>query len=216
MRSRVVAVLGLVAVTTLLVSGCSGGSSYTGNPGGPKVGIVGDSITNLLKPDLKSAVGSRYRYVVKARDGKRIDQQLDELRSLLHGDDPPQRLIVNLGTNDVLQGRSDALGHLDRELQLVADVDCVILVTINPNADDGDSHLAEKLNDAMKGAVASLPNFHLLDWAGLLAADPHRAEQWLSDFDAVHPSAAGSQALAAQYRQALDQDCAAVPATPPA
>jgi hypothetical protein len=215
MHSRAVAGLALLAVVTLLVSGCSGGSGYVGNPGGPKVGIVGDSITNLLRPDLKSAVGSKYRYVVKARDGMRIDQQLDALRSVLHAGDPPMRLIVNLGTNDVLQGRSDALANLDHELQLLADVDCVILVTINPNADHSGTHLAETLNDAMKSAVASLPNLHLLDWAGLLAADPERAHQWLSGFDAVHPTASGSQALAARYRQALDHDCAAVPATAP-
>lgn len=202
--------LTLVAFTSLLLVACSGGPGYGGLPNGPKVGIVGDSITNLIREDLHTTLGAKYHYVVMARNGKRIDQQLGALRSILDADDPPKRVVVNLGTNDVLQRRGDAVAHLYEELKVLEGVPCVILVTISPTADYERGHLSEDLNTAMKAAVAAHPNFHLLDWAAMLAADDHQS-QWLSPEDAIHPTTAGGEVLAAQYRSALDQDCAAVP-----
>lgn len=210
MPTIVIKRLALVALASLLLVACSSAPGYSGLAHGPKVGIVGDSITNLIKDDLHATVGAKYHYLVRARNGKRIDEQLGALSSILDADDPPKRVIVNLGTNDVLQRRSDAVAHLDEELKVLADVPCVILVTISGTADYGRGHLSADLNAAMKAAVAAHPNFHLLDWAAMLAADDHRS-LWLSPEDAIHPTVAGGEVLAAQYRTALDQDCAAVP-----
>lgn len=212
MKRVPVVLLVLLLAPTLLAACSSGGGHYVGSATGPRVGIVGDSITNVIKGDLPGTVGAKYRYLVKARDGKRIDQQLGAIRSILGADDPPARMIVNLGTNDALQHRTDALAHFADEAKLLENVPCVILVTITPDADYGRGKVAEQLNDAMHQAVASHPNFHLLDWAAMLAQDDH-GHTWLSQKDAIHPNPQGAQVLAAAYRNALDQFCASAPAS---
>jgi hypothetical protein len=58
--------------------------------------------------------------------------------------------------------------------------------------------------------VASHPNFHLLDWNGLVQQGDNY-DQWIAPgpfgVGGIHPVAAGATELAGLYTAALQQDC---------
>ncbi len=177
---------------------------YIGTPGGPTVGIVGDSITHLLEPYLDAITPVAYRIDVNGRSGATIADQLGTIDLMERTDvPPPQDWILNLGTNDALYGARGIATNWQAAFQvmmaLVATARCVILVTVHTVIDTTSSHVAADLNRLMWSAHAADPSRVLvLNWDGLAAEHP----DWL-EVDAVHPNAAGLQGLTNWYNLAL-------------
>jgi lysophospholipase L1-like esterase len=177
---------------------------------GPKVAVVGDSITVFARHDLNHALDSAYDVKTSAVMGQRIDQMLAPLQHDLKSH--PRAVVVNLGTNDVLQARlhPDWRTGFNAMIALVASTPCVVLTTISTLATTSAAavpSVATDINAAIIGAAASHPNFHVLDWNGIVHGPNGIA---LLIPDRIHPSGPGSRIIAASVRHILDTNCATV------
>jgi hypothetical protein len=192
--------------TSLTLAGAiPAGSAYNGNPSGPTVGIIGDSITRMSSANIGTDLYSSYYVAIDAVIGITIGDQLPVVQTIARTEAPAD-WIINLGTNDALLANE---GHpTDWQTNLTALVKavgyaCVILTTVNINADrsHGTSSVAVDINNDLEFLARVDPqHFHLLDWNALVQS-PARVD-WLW-IDHVHPSDLGRQKLADLYRQAL-------------
>jgi lysophospholipase L1-like esterase len=207
------AVVGLAAISGSVVP-----PLYSGNQLGPKVGIVGDSITCLSARDIASDFSSAYAYQIGCKDGITISQGTTYAQAIdksVQG--APAAFIVNLGTNDALQSSHDigpsnnadigaawkALTNLSSDL---SNVPCVIWVTVSEIPDLYGSHVAEGINDWIGAWTSSHPGNFELDWWSLLLQG-NNATLWLSSRDGIHTTEAGQRELASLYLQAVQHDC---------
>lgn len=208
----------LLAVPAVVVIALMASSCYHGNQGGPRVAVIGDSITNLAGPAIKADLSSDYAWNVQSQGGQSIAQMAPTLQSMLN--DPqgrPDDVIVNLGTNDVFAvgevGLYNWQDSLRTEVQALQSTRCVIFVTVNTSADAlfGDMGTAAAINQAIAGYVAQMPNLHLLDWNALVHQGTNAAD-WIDPGGGlttpfVHPNRAGQEELAALYNWFLHADC---------
>jgi lysophospholipase L1-like esterase len=211
-----------------------------GERGAPLVAFVGDSTTALaalpsdLAPEgaIAAVFAGDYDIRVEAQFGRTIGDMVDEVEAVV--DDaggPPDVLVVNLGTNDALQGSTEWPAAFDELLSLVADHPCVLLVTVNETIDalvGPTSSTAASINARIAEAVTA-PNLFHVDWnedyrpeggftpeadhlysvyAPPEALPPelratHPMGMWVSD--GVHQSPEGSVELATRIREVLDQ-----------
>ncbi len=173
----------------------------------PTMAIVGDSITEQARSVLRRELGHDWRLRVDGRPGATVAEQLAAARTLAEGD--PAQVIVDLGTNDVLQGRSPDASADDLR-QLVAsfpDAACIHLVTVNEEMVLGEARLqrpAAELNTAIASMAADDPRLDVVDWAEAVRtyqAGPQPDGPITSD--SVHPTGYGKQVLAGLYADAL-------------
>jgi predicted small secreted protein/lysophospholipase L1-like esterase len=202
-----------LAVLALSLTAC-----YQGNLAGPRVAVIGDSITDLSTADITADLQPDYALNIQSTGGQSMAQMAPTLQSVLH--DPqgaPEDVIVNLGTNDVFSVGEDATydwrGPLASEVEALQSTQCVIFVTVNTTADElfSDTGTAEAINAAIEGYVAEMPNFHLLDWNALVRQGTNAAD-WIDPGGGlttpfVHPNAAGQAELAALYDWYLHAYC---------
>jgi lysophospholipase L1-like esterase len=206
----------MVGVTALAASALP--PHYAGNQLGPKVGIVGDSITCLSASDLESEFNSAYAYQIGCKNGITITQGTAYAQSIdgsLQG--APSAFIVNLGTNDALQASHDIGTHNNDDVGAawkalttlssdLSNVSCVIWVTVSEVPDVFGSHVAEGINDWIHAWTSSHKGNYELDWWGLLQQGNNGA-LWLSTKDGIHTTDAGQKELASLYLHAEQQDC---------
>jgi hypothetical protein len=175
-------------------------------PNGRRVPVVGDSITVFAGHDIATALRPTYRAQIQAVIGQRIDQMLPTVRNDVA--QHPYAIVVNLGTNDVLQARTRSgwRTSFNEMVAALAPVPCVELTTISTlvSAPTAEPVVASQINDAIASAIASHKNFHVVDWN---AAVHEVNGTSLLIPDHVHPSASGDLRLAALTRHALDTDC---------
>jgi hypothetical protein len=149
--------------------------------------VLGDSMAYLAAGPLE-ARGHDHHYdvTVSAEAGIPLSARLDALKQIAASG--VDRLVVELGTNDVLQGASpptiDAL--IDQATILVGGVSCVVFVNVGILA-DGDP--AAHFNEHLTADVALHPNQHVYDWASDYRAHPERTadgihvqEQYRNDY----------------------------------
>lgn len=167
--------------------------SYTGS--GPKVAVLGDSITYMSAEQIRDALPS-YAVQIDATIGEQIDGQAgNPPNSFLSRDianviaSKPAVVVVNLGTN---QGNGDLVNKYGR---LVAQLRpaCVIGVTVQDTYDPAkwaeDPAPVRDLNAALPSLVDVVA-----DWNAV--ADPYVNGD-------VHPNAEGSRVLAQLYADAI-------------
>jgi hypothetical protein len=195
----------------LLMSGMLLTACYVGNPSGPKVGIVGDSITWYSATDLTNTLGPWYDVDISGEPGYTIGEQLPQIERMISSDSPPpQDWVINLGTNDAIQAgygnfETGWQADFNQEIALTNYAACVVLFTINLNADHfegGSGDVAEELNTQIE-ALADLEPWHfrVIDWNDLVASDPF----WMMP-DGIHPNVIGQQDLSDWVALAL-QSC---------
>lgn len=180
----------------------------TAAPPGPLVLMVGDSITQFAREQVAATFTSRgWNNAVVGRAGTTLDENRAKLlgaRQL-----QPQALVVELGTNDL--GRAsqqyrdpedqrsavdDTLDVLDRTLDELSDLPCVVWV----NVSDWTNFLGydttaggPRFNQALADAAASRPWLHVVDYAGLFRPDTPDRTAWLAanfDQQRLHPASA--------------------------
>ncbi len=168
-----------------------------------RVAILGDSITVLSTSQINHALEGVYTTDVRAQSGQRIDQMLVELDDALA--ERPNEVVVNLGTNDVLQANMHWRTSFDRMIAALAEQPCVEITTISTRVNGWGAvpAIAGQINDAIAQAVASHADFHVVDWNAAV----HMGGSQLLVSDQVHPSAIGEATLASLVRSALDRDC---------
>jgi len=173
----------------------------------PNVLVIGDSITDQGQTALKRELRSSYDVSIDGKAGARADEQVASAGRWATR--PFDQVIVNLGTNDVMQPwpleRTEAsLREILAQYPLAR---CLHLVTINevmPNKDGIDAFgRARELNAWMRELAESDPRVELIDWAAIVN------EQWSTTgvdptVDGVHPRPEVQELLAVTYERALD------------
>lgn len=207
----------LVAAAVAVVVGgvvLAGGGDDDATPVGPEVVLVGDSVTYSSA----GAINERFAPVTPqfvARPGYTTADLLPLVRKALAASDTPaarrQRVGVLVGYNDIRLRRLDtsALPALVRETSRFR---CAVWLTLpaRPGGEvsTGDfvpSKLVDRWNQRLADEIRRYPNVHLdRRWAEAVTAAP--ASELLRA-DGVHPVAAGQDALALAYDDALRDAC---------
>lgn len=164
--------------------------------------LVGDSLTMLVAEPVAAAAPD----LDIRRDadwGLRIDQEIASASEEATKD--PDQVIINLGTNNVLQGHDPVASAQDLTtiVDEFDDVPCVHLVTINERMNrlgQDTSAAAASLNAQIRSLAETRPNVDLIDW-NQIALD--RAAEGLMDPDTVHPNSAGIAVLTEAYLAAI-------------
>jgi lysophospholipase L1-like esterase len=168
-----------------------------------KVAVIGDSITVLSAVAIQKQLGDHPN--IQAELGKRIDEMLPALRDALQK--KPDAVVVNLGTNDVLQGtiHPDWRPGFLQLVQALEHTDCAVLVNINTTATNRSARpeFAPQINAAIAKAAETHDNFHVIDWDAIVHAPGGDA---LIQPDTIHPTGPGAQRLAREIRHTL-ADC---------
>ncbi|NLA34698.1 MAG: SGNH/GDSL hydrolase family protein [Actinobacteria bacterium] len=175
------------ATCALIATGCIGGSE-----GG--VTLLGDSITSLASLD----VTERLRDFDSVKDnavwGIRVDEQIPTAEEI--ADRRPDQVVLNLGTNDVVQGRDSAaiIEDYGTVLDLLDDISCVHVVTLNEHMKD-DSTLGAKaaeVNVGIRALAAEHDNVTVTEWSQIFA---YPADNGLLMEDKLHPNEEGAKKL---------------------
>jgi lysophospholipase L1-like esterase len=189
----------LLAFAIVLLSGGSAGAK-------PSVVFDGDSITVLATPAIHQLLDPRYDVNVLGVIGIRINQSLPALQSALRFH--PDAVVVNLGTNDALQGgeHPDWVSGWDRLIRITRNTPCVVLTTINPAA-DALSHkpIARRINAAIRRLAAQHPmKYKVADWSRFLSRNVSNQRAYLlTQPILIHPTPAGAEKLVALDQKAL-------------
>lgn len=173
MRRALALLLGAVAL-----AGC----------GLPRLTMTGDSITAIVAPYATADMSSEYRLDVSAHNGARIDQILPYLTEQLKT--PPAVAVVNVGTNDAVQGYANWRVAFDQVVAQVASVPCVVFVTVAESTDAYDvthSQVAAQIN-----AAIAETGYRVADWNAVVL------ERGLEvSAEGIHPTIpVGAQTLA--------------------
>lgn len=180
---------------------------------GERVAVLGDSITALDQEALTEDLGDEYRLSISGNFGKTAEQVLPEAREL--SERSFAQVIINLGTNDVLQGRSaaEAVDTIARQAEMFDSARCVHVVTVNEHMVNqrtgrftGD--LAESFNEALRSYARDHDRVSVIDWNEVASQHLNDSEPPTSSLtsDSIHPTESGNSELNDLYRQALS-DC---------
>ena len=196
LRTTVLIVAALAVVT---------GTTGCGGPSNDKVGIIGDSITDLSRTPLQTALGSDHHIEIVGKFGARSDQVIDDVKVIAASD--PAEAVINIGTNDALQqvpvAQTEA--NIGKILDLLDGADCVFLVQINEGITDvasGASRQAEAkaINDALTSLASKHDGVTVIPWNRDIAE--HGGAGAIT-YDTVHLSEKGLVVLADTYKSAL-------------
>ena len=142
------------------------------------IAMVGDSIMRGATPEIEARFGDG---VVHALSGRRFDEGIPIVEDVVVGTEPPELLIIGLGSNGPVQ-RED----FDEVMVLATDIARVAFVNVRVNRRwEGDS------NRELEAGVARYSNAMLIDWYS--ASEDVTA---LLRRDLVHPTAEGYRAFA--------------------
>jgi hypothetical protein len=140
-------VAGVLSVTLLVAVATACIPPYTGNPIGPRVAVVGDSITNDSAEALHLALDARYHVSVDGKINLTVNERLGTVVEYFDQFDVPEIVVVALGTNDAHfagSGRPVPLdpGRLNqslydsslgiwRMLSVASSARCIVLVDVS-------------------------------------------------------------------------------------
>lgn len=201
-RGHPAAVLALILVLVAVASSCV--------DAGERVAVLGDSITALDAGALDADLGDDYRFAISGNFGMTAEQARPEAEDLAKR--TFDQVIINLGTNDVLQGRSarQAVEVIAQYVAMFDSARCVHLVTVNEhmvNQLDGRSTTegAREFNDALRTFARSDDRVTVIDWSAAAAQHLNQAEPPTSTLtsDSIHPTLEGNQVLNGLYGDAL-------------
>jgi len=176
----------------------------------PTVAFLGDSISVVTSPEIKTALGSDYSPDIAAVLGIQAGQMIPAGQRAAAKD--PDQVVIELGSNDVLHGASldNAQADLLKLIALFPNARCIHMVNINTHMTDNGNALGPRagtINVALSHLHAADHRIDIVDWNQIVSADiaAHPPGGTLTD-DTVHPNPAGRTLLARAIKTALD-DC---------
>jgi lysophospholipase L1-like esterase len=204
-QPRTVAIVALLLVVAVL-SAVVGLRALGVGRHRPAVALIGDSITANLESTARGRLGGDYALSVDGRPGFLADQQLPTAVNTARF--PFDQVVINLGTNDVMNSDHDleeTTASLGQITGAVAVIRCAHLVTVSEEMvnDTGDAGpRARRLNDAIRAIAAEHPNVRVIDWA-TIERDYEREHGETITTDTVHPNDVGNRVLADAYGASL-------------
>lgn len=192
-------------ITNLHVS-----SRWRGLRSGPKVAIVGDSITWLTEggfnssgffqytPALDNALADAYYFAVRHWPGHPIQDLHPLLTSsalLGHAEFTPTHVVMNVGTINMTGSDANWQTHYDAIWNQVSGKTRVVLVTLTET-----NSIGTAINTYIANKASGNANVRVFDWKAYQDAHPGDTLR----FDSVHPTPLGTTVLAAGIRAALD------------
>ena len=196
----------LILVLALAASACR--PSYTG-PMGPRVAVVGDSITNSSTAKLDTELASKYRFL-SGIDGIDLAQGRTQLVKPVT-DTAPSVLVLELGINSARESwDSSDLPDLEAVLGAVKSTPCVIWVTptaLQPSYYDhlGKGTLASRIalfQASLAKRLPKYPNIHQADFGALQLQHP----EWFVA-DRLHLTSDGQAAYATFVADQIANHC---------
>lgn len=179
--------------------------------GGPPVALVGDSIFAMSKSALSDKLRSDWDVRTEATPGITTVGQVGPAEQLATRRPAADQLVVELGTNDLVQGvpSGDSQAALDQIIAAYPQASCVHLVTVTERKRSGaDAPVwteAVAYNQALKARAGVDPRVRVVDWAAAVdAQDGPEGNPLL--VDAVHPDADGRGVLAGLVHDSV-QSC---------
>lgn len=171
--------------------------------------LVGDSITDQTRATFDDELGDDWLIEIDAVPGLRIAEQQAALEDLVA--EEPDAIVVNLGTNDVLNGHPLEASFEDMAAMLDAasQVPCSFTVTVNEHIfqlgrDDGWNDASIALNVEMR-AMAEERGVGIIDWSAEVGRQLEAGEpDGPVTTDTVHPTDLGQDLLIGLYEDALD------------
>jgi lysophospholipase L1-like esterase len=169
---------------------------------GPEVVLVGDSITFQTIGVFEEELGDDWGLTIHGVPSMRADQLLPAVPELAAHH--PVQVVVNLGTNDALQGTppGDTVAALEQLAAGFPGARCIHLVTINEHMLTPEG-VAAGLNARIRD-LAARRGWHTVPWDAVVRdydAGPQPEGPVTSD--SVHPTAVGERLLADAYDRAL-------------
>lgn len=216
-RFRCRRVVGRPALVAVLVAVGLAGCAHRGVDTS-RVVVVGDSLTAEEQPQLSAALDPHYTLAYVFRYGITIAQAMPLLRKELASGDTPGALIVNLGTNDALEGRPDAAPRptLAPVVAAATGIPCVVLTTVNTLSDQrGGSDVASGINAEIARLHRIDPDrYPVVDWNRMVQSlGPDRIGTYLQE-DRIHETDTGARWLAEADASALASCRAKTAGTP--
>lgn len=196
---RSVARVAVVAVLVAAVAACGGGDES-------KVGLIGDSITDMSRQPLTTALGTDHVVEIVGKFGARSDEVIPDVKVIAASN--PGAAIINIGTNDALQQvpADQTRANIQQILDLLEDTGCRFLVQINEGiADKATGTPRTEEARAVNAQLASLAEendgVEVIDWNATIASNGGNG---VVTYDTVHLSDKGVVLMADVYRTALD------------
>jgi lysophospholipase L1-like esterase len=203
MRRSTIIVVVVLVVTVLAVVVVARGRHR-----GPEVVLVGDSITAMTRDLFFNQLGDDWGLTVQGEPGHRSDELIPAVPPLAA--QHPVQVVVNLGTNDVMQGKDPA--ETQAALEELANgfnsARCIHLVTVNDHMVKlDDPALPVRIAD-LNGRIRTLAaskGWGVIAWDELVNSyeGGPQAEGPITT-DTVHPSEYGEHVLTDAYARALD------------
>lgn len=195
----VVALLGLVVVGAGVVVVLNALDS-----GGPRVVVVGDSVTTLSSEELAERFDWAGTLDIRAVEGRTTEELLPLAREGV--EEGPDIGIFLPGYNDILQDAAEAgLPALAEMVDLADRIPCVVWFLV-PEEGAYSAEQARIWNDEIRRLVGEREGMAVDDaWWELVTESPDM--MFLSEGDAVHPDAQGQAALATVMEAAAEREC---------
>lgn len=180
---------------------------------GDVVAVVGDSITALDQGLLEEQLGSDYQLQITGNFGKTVAEVMPEATAMAAK--APAQVIINLGTNDVLQDLpvESSMSSLQQMVDLFPDARCIHLVNINEHMVVQDTttsrtEQATAFNASLDQLAERDDRVDVIDWNEVAAGALNDAQPPTSTLtvDSIHPTEDGNTELNQLYRTAL-ADC---------
>lgn len=162
--------------------------TFTFAPRDGWISAIGDSVMLGSAPEIEKRLGEG---IVDATVSRQFLAAPGLVETLLSLEDPPDVIIIGLGTNGPVQAK-----HFDAVMELAADVPLVVFVNVRvPRPWEGTS------NTELAEGVARYDNAVLVDW---YAATGPRDELFAAD--GVHPKQPGRIIMAELIAEAVFPD----------
>jgi lysophospholipase L1-like esterase len=193
----------IVVVAVLAIRVASGAPETAAKP---RALVLGDSITDQAQKELNDELGPIYTLSIEGQDNFRLDQQIPAAERWATR--PFQQVVINLGTNDAVQGwpTNQSVASLERLVSLYPSARCIHLTTVNERiksrsrSADGPTR-ARAINNAIHALAEVDSRIRIVDWNALMKHSIGTDVELTTD--GVHPNEPGQQLLIDGYENSM-------------
>lgn len=205
--ARLVAVTLVCSLAVVVLSPPSASATSTGPAPDPRlrVAFYGDSLGYNAEAELRAALEPTYSFTYRAAGGAAVEYWRPSILRRVHRPDPPDVLVVELGTADA--GWAHSPRRLERDVRGLLDevsplVPCIRWLDqrAEPSYFKAVNKRAVAFNDVLWRVAAEYPNVEVVHYAHWATLSNARNVWWP---DLLHHNASGRREMAALVRQAV-------------